>query len=77
MTQTDGLNEQIKKTIDETMAAFHALGIPNEVAAGLLVVQGAIRMQDQEEIRKLRDFLDGLANDYDKADEEDEENGIS
>lgn len=62
MIESDEFHGFVQNILDSTFQSLAALGMEQEDAAALLVVQAAVRMRSSEKLSQLRDFIARLSD---------------
>jgi hypothetical protein len=69
--EQDALQDCVRGIIEKRVASLIAVGCSNETALRLLMIQGAIRMNDAAEVRSvIKSIESGLIDDDDDEDED-------
>jgi tRNA C32,U32 (ribose-2'-O)-methylase TrmJ len=64
--ERDALESCVKGIIEHAISALQAIGMTNDAALKLLMIQASIRMEDTAELRRvLKSIKDGLAGNDD------------
>lgn len=57
--EVDALNEAVRGVVEQAISSLQAIGLAQQDAVALLLVQSAIRMNDTTEVRSLLHRLGG------------------